>query len=515
MKNFLIVALLAMANAALAGQKVWLDAGGGYFDPANSFHRPVSYFELPLAPEGDFYRIKTYYANGQPLLEGLTPEPEWQTRQLIGDFREWHPNGQLKSSGHYALRDEVCGCGNQYPVKHGTFTSYHPNGQLAYIHEYHNDSLKDGNYEEFDADGLVLRQYGIVNFKYEGPYREYSQGRLVVEKHFRNGQMDGPHTTYNEQGTKLYEHFYKEGYPFGPQRDFYSNGQLQRAYVASKHYGMLEGTDIYYRPDGSVELRIYRVLNEQGEEIEYSEEQFYDNGQLANQEYRRGYHLISQRFDESGELIGRYEQDIYGLQGLYIERTWGGLVHEHYRDNLRHGPYLVRAEDGSGTQGQYEQGLKVGTWVETLADGSKSVRQYRAGELHGLQEDFDEHGNRIHFATYINGQPHGAVDQHTYQGREIATYDHGKLQGEYRLLTFDGRLLHQGRYVDGEPDGIHYRFAENGRLIARESYRRGIPHGDWLETNYSGAIVHKTSYDNGQVKTEVILETTDANWLVP
>ncbi len=507
MKNSLIIALLLMANSALAAQKVWLDASGKYFDPAEPTHRQFKYFELPLLREGDRYQIKLYHANGQLLLEGFTLDPEWDNRQLIGEFREWHPNGQEKASGHYIIRNQVCNCGSQYPVEHGVFTSYHPNGQLEYIREYYGGGLVDGDYEEFDAEGRLIRQYSIASFKYDGVYREYHEGLLINETHYRNGRQDGPQTRYDQQGIKLYERFYKDGFQFGPQREFYQNGQLQSAYVASRHQGKREGLETIYRVDGSLERRIQRVLDEQGREVEYLEERFHKNGQLSHREQRKGQTRLSEGFNEEGDRTSRSEQDARGRQGLNVHTLWNGTLKEHYRNNVKHGPYLMEYTDGSSTQGHFEQGHKVGTWVTVQADGSRVKEQYQAGMLHGLREEYDAQGNRIRFAGYHQGQRHGQVDEITYRGWEIGTYHHGKLHGEYRLLTEDGRLLHQGRYHNGEPDGVHYQFADNGRLISRSSYRQGVPHGDWIETNYDGALVRKTTYDQGQVKTEVILDS--------
>src|SRR5690606_37609140 len=126
------------------------------------------------------------------------------------------------------------------------------------------------------------------SFKYDGVYREYHEGLLINETHYRNGRQDGPQTRYDQKGIKLYERFYKDGFQFGPQREFSQNGQLQSAYVASRHQGKREGLETIFRIDGSVERQIQRVLDEQGREVEYLEERFHKNGQLSHREQQIG-----------------------------------------------------------------------------------------------------------------------------------------------------------------------------------------------------------------------------------
>src|SRR5690606_32061111 len=129
---------------------------------------------------------------------------------------------------------------------------------------------------------------------------------------YRNGRQDGPQTRYDQQGIKLYERFYKDGFQFGPQREFYQNGQLQSAYVASRHQGKREGLETIYRVDGSLERRIQRVLDEQGREVEYLEERFHKNGQLSHREQRKGQTRLSEGFNEEGDRTSRSEQAARG-----------------------------------------------------------------------------------------------------------------------------------------------------------------------------------------------------------
>lgn len=494
MKKISLLILLLTSNAVWASQKVWLTESGELFDPIDPQHRKHSYVELPLPPEGDGYRLRVYYANGELHIEGLSDDPEWETLHVRGDFTIWYANGNKKITGHYITIDTGSVDTPLKSAEHGVFNTYHPNGQLAFSREYHEGKLIDQPYEDFDEQGRRVR------YKTAEIYQEYDQGLLIREEHYKDGVIHGYQRRFSGQGIKLQEYFYHEGVARGPQLRFHENGQLRSRYIASEHNGAPEGEEVQYRPDGSLERRIHRQLNDHGEKVEYRMEQFSPDGELSEYTQRRGSKTVSERYNKVGELVERRERNDQGRQGLQVHRSWGSTLETHYLNDLKHGVHRQVFDDGSRIEGQYTNDEKHGTWAEYTADGSKSETVYIAG----VQQN-SEHS--VQSTPSGETQLDGLVDRITYQGREIATYAKGLRHGEYQLLTLDGKPLHTGHFINGEPEGVHYFFAENGRMHTRESYRHGLPHGEWLMTDYGGAVISKITYDNGRIVDEEILES--------
>lgn len=521
-----IVALLCVSFFAQADQRIWFESNGDYYDPANSWHRKASYLELPLPKVEEQYQVRLYYADGQLALEGLSPTPDFERKNLVGDVVEYYPDGQVSVQASYVIRNQICDCGNDYPVLHGVYKAYHPNGQIQRSLDYYGGGVADGDYTEYDAEGRLTRSYSIRNFRRHGDYAEYQGGQLTKEAYYVNGSLEGPYRELDEQGRLtrkalfvggkyqgvletyrngilVSEESYHEGRRLGWQKTYYPDGSPRRTYIASEFRSQPVGEDLHYRMDGSLSRKVSRVLDDRGQLVESRDEQFGEDERLVKLTHKVGDWQLEEEYNQNGELTARREQDDKGLQGLLLTRQWSTLVREHYKDGKEHGASIREGSGGSREEGRYQNGKKEGLWQTLQTNGITEKVNYRAGERHGRYQRFDETGELADVIHYENGKKHGPADYSDgYGHRVVARFYKDEPDGDYLETTDDGRIMRQGHYRRGQPEGVHYQFSSVGQMLKKQSYRDGDAHGEWIEVGYGGMSVIRKLYENGTLISE-------------
>lgn len=538
-RKLLIVVLLLMPLLGQADQRVWYQESGDYYDPANPWQRKHSYLQLPLPKLEEMYQVRLYYSDGQLALEGLSPTPDYDRKSLLGDVVEYYPNGQVSARATYVSRDQVCDCGNTYPVRHGAYEEYHPNGQIHRSGNYYGGGLTDGDYAEYDAEGRLSRSYSIRKYKYHGDYVRYEAGQLIEEAHYVNGTREGVYRKLDEHGRLirkvtylngryqgvletyrdgrlLSEENFHEGDRLGWQRLYHVSGAPRRTYIASKFRSQPVGEDFHFRSDGSLSRKVVRILDDNGETLESRDEHFGENGTLSKFVHIKGGWQLKEEYNQSGEVITRREEDEKGLQGLFLHREWSTVVREHYQDGVLHGRFVHKYAGGSREEGDYQDGEKEGLWLTVKSDGATEKVNYRAGERHGLYQRFDSDGELTDVIHYQNGKKHGLADySEPYGNRVVSQFYQGEPDGDYLETTDDGRIIHQGRYRQGKPEGVHYHFASTGQMLKKQSYKGGEAHGEWIEVGYGGMSVVRKQYENGRLVSEadISLDSEPAPWV--
>lgn len=473
MNRRLVFILLLFPLFVQAGQRIWLLEDGRYFDAADPDHRRAKYLEVPFVQEGERYRIVLRYPDGQLALEGQSLNPEFNRYALLGDVREYYPDGQLARKTHYVTRDEVCNCGRSTPVEHGESEEYFPNGQLKRKVTYYGGGLIDGDYQEFDAEGRVTRAYTVKNYRKDGAYTEYLSGQLVLEEQYTNGRRQGI------------------------QKSYYPSGALKRIYFVGQHHEP-EGEDRTYREFGPLKRNVVRVLDDGGNEVERREEDYGEAEQLLKLYHKKPDWELEEEYDEDGNIVARKEEGPKGYQGLFIQSDWRSVITAHYVDGVLHGRYFEESS-GERVEGDYENGKKTGLWQSVARDGSREETRYENGKRHGLMEVIDADGNRRAFITYQHGEMHGPADHVTESGTRIVTsYYEGEPDGDYLEYTRRGRLIEKGHYRRGALHGAQYSFDRSGRMTDKRSYRDDVPHGEFLETGDVGQHLFSIEYDNGE-----------------
>ncbi|WP_111494126.1 toxin-antitoxin system YwqK family antitoxin [Marinobacter bohaiensis] len=529
MRLLLLLLTLAFALPALAGQRVWLNASEDFYDPADPNDRQVYYITLPLekAADGEKYTVAMYHANGALAMEGFAPDPEWTNRALIGAFQTYYDDGSPGASGRYKPQQQDCGCGHRHSVQDGRFAAYYQNGQVQYDRTYVDGVLQDGDYQEFDEQGRVTREYTYRNGGYDGVVKEYEQGRLVQETHYQDGQREGLLVRYEagepvfrkmyrnnkangeevslKDGRKRRVYQYVDGLKRGVQKEYHANGVLKEIWVAGER-SLPVGEHAFYNEQGVRTRLIDTKRNERGDELAETDLQYDDQGRLTYRRVERDDYRLTEKYDEAGELVERSERDENGRQGLYL-RDGYGHIRAHYVDSELHGAYREMSSNGATTEGHYVHDRKNGLWVDERADGSRVETHYRMGVKHGAYAVYDADGKRVQHANYVDGELDGNVDIVSGYGRRVvAGFRQGERHGDFRAYTDDGRLIEKGHYVNGEPDGALYSFSRDGRMEKKESYSNGTPDGEWLQTSYDGAIASRKVYRQGDLVTEMTRE---------
>ena len=121
------------------------------------------------------------------------------------------------------------------------------------------------------------------------------------------------------------------------------------------------------------------------------------------------------------------------------QRQWGGGKLKHgpminkqgpmtltsvYRNDLLHGPYVVKVRDRYVQRGQYVNGLREGDWIEGDGDFATTL-PLEQGQMHGFVTFKNNRGHSLtaHFdhgrITQVNGKPWSGSLDDTLKNREI------------------------------------------------------------------------------------------------
>jgi antitoxin component YwqK of YwqJK toxin-antitoxin module len=197
--------------------------------------------------------------NGRLIYEG-----QFKDNKPIGEWKRYHPEGQLKAviiyrsdsdsadarlfdewgkkvaegiylnqqksglwtyfSENRRISDEQMANG----VKHGKSKKYYETGEVWEETDWIN-GVQEGNYEVFFKNGQPFFQCKMKNNLRNGLCLTYFQnGRVELEAHYKNGLHHGEWKYFKENGDYWYSLFYEDGEIMNPQiRDSIANLQLQ------------------------------------------------------------------------------------------------------------------------------------------------------------------------------------------------------------------------------------------------------------------------------------------------
>ena len=144
-------------------------------------------------------------------------------------------------------------------------------------------------------------------------------------------------------------------------------------------------------------------------------------------------------------------------------------------DGKRHGPWVLRFEDGGVQEGPYVDGKKHGPWVSRLADG-------------GVQE-----------GPFVDGKRHGPwVLRLADGGVQEGPVVEGKKHGQWVLRLADGGVR-EGPYVDGKPHGPWVLRLADGD-VQEGPYVDGKKQGQWVLRYPDGTVEYVTFEDGEEVR---------------
>jgi len=246
---------------------------------------------------------------------------------------------------------------------------------------------------------------------------------------------------------------------------------------------------------------------------------------------------------------GKKEKEV-----VLIERD--GVTYEQGAQKPYSGKMSSKYNNGNmKTEGQYKDGLPVGTWKFWDRDGTEytgAVSKYvfheiQSGEtlksiannfevdvdqLYELNEDIDnDTGDKIKAGqvigvktaddadgqflfwydkqrikikshkVFINGKRNGKWTFWNENGNIVRTgsYAAGKRDGSYAYYFNDGSKKEEGAWKNDQRDGLWVKYSNNGNTQKEGTYSNGKKDGVWTTWNDKGLMASKYLYENNKV----------------
>jgi antitoxin component YwqK of YwqJK toxin-antitoxin module len=177
-----------------------------------------------------------------------------------GPWKEYHPNGQIKSQGEYKDGKRI-----------GEWVFYYPNGKLEQKGKYDKKGQAQGAWNWYYESGNLLREENYLNDVLDGATTEYDDaGKIVTKGQYVDGQKEGVWEyemgDYKEVGN------YKADRRDGEWKHFYTPGESIR-FEGNFVDGNPDGKHVYYYPNGKIkEEGRYIVGRKEGDWLYYGED---------------------------------------------------------------------------------------------------------------------------------------------------------------------------------------------------------------------------------------------------
>ena len=170
----------------------------------------------------------------------------------------------------------------------------------------------------------------------------------------------------------------------------------------------------------------------------------------------------------------------------------------------RAGRVPVRRLDPSGTalvEGETQDGLRDGEWIERYPDGSlRSRGRWVLGRREGEWQWWYEGGVPKKRGTFRDEEPDGPWFDWYPSGapRGEGEWRAGRPWGLWREWHPGGALASEGEYVDGREEGLWRRWFADGTVHAELRYEQGRLHGPAAQWFPGGALEWRGEHRRGQ-----------------
>jgi len=374
-----------------------------------------------------------------------------------------------------------------------------------------------GGVREEDAAGRLVAQRTFVDGEVDGPAilarvdGSYAFGRLVGER------REGVWTFESAAGESLGEGEYRAGKRHGAWRTrtgdlwesgAWSDGRRDGEFVQADLAGRVLSREGWRddRRDGAAEHfdrdGRRRSLQTWRDGVEHGRHGWWDAAGVV----REGAY-------EEGRQVGPWVEPatVFGAVG-----HWSGVYEDGYRvgvwtfsaDGVRRaeesraadGLVLVRhwtADEVLVRSCERVAGLRHGRCATWYEDGVlQEEGRYDAGREQGVVRRWGPDGVLLEEGAWELGVRHGPRRLFHEDGtrREVATFVQGQYDGDLRQWSEVGILVHDGHYAAGQPSGVQRHFHEDGRLASRCSFDdQGDQHGR-CETWFGDGVRHERSH---------------------
>lgn len=383
---------------------------------------------------------------------------------------QYYPNGKVKSE-----------CYKENGMLHKFFKTYDLIGNITYECGYFKG---DKHGDEIEYHIHTNKKWKIQQYKFgtkHGYYKEYS----LVETGDRSEDEDG-----RCDQILLKHQEWQNGMLHGTEQEWFLAGQSRKRYC-EYHEGAKHGTEKIWTIDGKL---IFYKKYDHGRSVGRCVVRFPDNGCLERKCF----------YNRHGQLDGIYLEWQYACKSLTKSSSKnnktngsgsGGALNMNLIGMLTGGALNF----GGGNNESEEEVDQYSTTEAVLKINAHYIDGARVGDY---LEYHDNGTLKIRAHYNFDGEYDGEYFEYDRFGRCTLRYlyEDGKLQGVCERYK-NGKMSECGYYNDDVLDGVgcYRQYYTNGKLKKKQSYYRGLPHGDELFYNQKGQIMKRFKYDRNNL----------------
>lgn len=373
--------------------------------------------------------------------------------------------------------------------KEGNSFYYHPTGELMKV-VYYKDGKMQGLSREYSRDSTLI---SVVEYN-----NNYVTDRERVNRKDEQGQKQGTHRDYYENGKIKKEEHYLDDQLHGYYREFNGKGELVTAMRYERGKIMEE-----FDEDMKELLDMKSTFDEDGrliftgayiDGIAVGIHRFFDTTGVVENSYlynERGEKLSEGIIDEQGIKRGAWI-DYYPTGELRAKGT--------YLDNRQSGNWTYYYPSGTVEQrGKFEKGRYRGIWNWYYPNGKVwREESYFSGREDGIFVEYGSDGSILTKGDYISGEKEGEWIYQVGDHQEKGSYVIGLREGIWRYYFPDGSLKYEGSYSMGNPDKKHKYFYPGGVIKEEQYYEMGIRERNWKKYDIEGNLLMTITYKNNE-----------------
>ena len=470
--------------------------------------------------------VTSFYDNGY--MSGMGRMEQDHT---IGPWEFYNANGRLTAKGSFDSNGDRTGkwtwfndLGN--PKEHAWYSEgklngenqhWYPNNQTKLLTTYKNGNL-EGGYTAYNEEGALLQKKNFKAGDLNGAYQTYFQAGLdqpEVATTYAADEVQDKVVKYYADGSLSSEINFKAGKRNGPELNYYMNGKL--SVDLNNTDGLMHGPIRKFYANGNP-MEVGEAINgyNEGEWKTY----YYDGTVQSDLNYKEGYiNGLYKYYDYDGKLTYEYEYRKGEIIAYKFVDKNGQVLKE---DRKKGGEFFYVGYSPQGnitSEGLYDiKGGKKGEWKFYNANGVLTYQgTYNDNKTEGAYRSFYQNGETQSITPYVNDTITGYYTYYHKNGKlkTQGWYKNNNLHGEWRNYSADGVLsvvnfYHKGslhgeqQYFDGEGRNTGVSIYEYGNLVKDIFYDEM---GTIFETlNYvTGAGTHELTINhfNGKPKNKL------------
>ena len=138
-------------------------------------------------------------------------------------------------------------------------------------------------------------------------------------------------------------------------------------------------------------------------------------------------------------------------------------------------------------------------------------------EIYEVTDDSIKHGTYLKYYSneiladsceYQNGKIHGERKLYSEEGKLeiVESYEHGVFEGPYTTYYPGGQIKKIQQYKSDKIQGILEEYYENGKLKAEVTFRDNLENGPFKEYHENGQLHWEGFYANGDYEQDTLKE---------